>query len=161
MKHLKALTTLVTLVALTACETTSVNQSLQPVEFSTTPNMEQNSFSVSLAVKDLPTSLAFYEKLGFSQVHGDANEGWIILRNGISTIGLFQGMFEGNIMTFNPGWDSNAKKLDSFTDIRNIQKHLKAAGVELTTETDESTSGPASFMLADPDGNMILFDQHV
>jgi len=123
--------------------------------------MDLGTFSVSLAVKDLAASRAFYEKLGFEEKGGNAAQNWLILRNGTTTIGLFQGMFEENIMTFNPGWNSDAKKLEKFTDVRELQRRLKAAGLELTSEADESTTGPASLTLADPDGNVILLDQHV
>ena len=123
--------------------------------------MDLGTFSISLAVKDLQASKQFYEKLGFEAFFGDASKNWLIMKNGDHAIGLFQGMFEKNIMTFNPGWDSNAQKLATFTDVREIQRRLKAQGVELVTEADESTTGPASFMLVDPDGNTILFDQHV
>ena len=123
--------------------------------------MQLGNYSTSLAVKDIHASLAFYEKLGFTKVMGDISRNWLILRNGPHIIGLFQGMFPRNTMTFNPGWDGNAQKLDAFTDVREIQKQLKASGVALATEADESTTGPASFMVIDPDGNPILFDQHV
>ena len=123
--------------------------------------MEMGSFSVSLAVKDLELSRAFYEKLGFVEFGGEASQNWLILRNGNSTIGLFQGMFDKNIMTFNPGWSQDAKPLDEFTDIRQIQQRLKASGLELTSEVAESTSGPGSLMLMDPDNNLILLDQHL
>jgi len=123
--------------------------------------MDLGTFSVSLAVNDLAASRAFYEKLGFEEKGGNAAQNWLILRNGTTTIGLFQGMFEQNIMTFNPGWNSDAKKLEKFTDVRELQRRLKAAGLELTSEADESTTGPASLTLADPDGNVILLDQHV
>ena len=123
--------------------------------------MELGAFSVSLAVKDLAASRAFYEALGFEPFHGEASEGWLILKNGSAVIGLFQGMFEKNILTFNPGWDQNAQPLRSFTDIRELQRHLKSRGLELMTEADESTTGPASLMVVDPDGNTILLDQHV
>ena len=123
--------------------------------------MELGAFSVSLAVKDLAASRAFYEALGFEAFHGEAAQGWLILRNGAATIGLFQGMFERNILTFNPGWDADAKPLDAFTDIREIQRGLKAAGIRLEMEADEATTGPASVVIEDPDGNQILFDQHV
>ncbi len=119
------------------------------------------NFSVSLAVKDLQASKAFYAKLGFEKIGGDEAQNWLILRNGETKIGLFQGMFEGNLMTFNPGWDSNGDPLSEFTDVRELQKQLKSQGVSLTTEADESTTGPASFTMVDPDGNAILFDQHV
>jgi len=123
--------------------------------------MELGAFSISLAVKDLEASKEFYEKLGFGIFGGDAAQNWLIMKNGDHVIGLFQGMFEKNSLTFNPGWDSNAGELDSFTDIRELQRQLKAQGVELISEADESTSGPASFIIADPDGNPILVDQHV
>lgn len=123
--------------------------------------MELGNFSISLAVKDLAASRAFYEKFGFTVFGGDASQNWLILKNGEHVIGLFQGMFEKNILTFNPGWDSNARKLDSFTDVRDLQRQLKAAGVPLISEADEATTGPASFMAVDPDGNTILVDQHV
>ncbi len=123
--------------------------------------MELGAFSVSLAVKDVLTSQAFYEKLGFTVFGGDASENWLIMKNGDVIIGLFQGMFEKNILTFNPGWDSNASPLESFTDIRDLQRQLKEQGVALDSEVDESSTGPGSFTLLDPDGNPILFDQFV
>ena len=123
--------------------------------------MELGAFSISLAVKDIKASKAFYETLGFKVFMGDISRNWLILKNGAHVIGLFQGMFERNAMTFNPGWDSNAQKLNAFTDVRELQKQLKAQGVTLVTEADESTTGPASFMVMDPDGNPILVDQHV
>jgi catechol 2,3-dioxygenase-like lactoylglutathione lyase family enzyme len=123
--------------------------------------MELGAFSVSLAVKDLAASRAFYEKFGFKEFAGDASKNWLILKNGNAVIGLFQGMFERNILTFNPGWDSEAKKLSSFTDVRELQRQLKAQGVKLVMEADERTAGPASLMAVDPDGNPILLDQHV
>ena len=123
--------------------------------------MELGAFSVSLAVKDLVASRAFYEKLGFSSFAGDASQGWLILRNGSTVIGLFQGMLEKNMLTFNPGWDQSANALASFADVREIQRSLDARGVELTTRAGPKTSGPAHIMLADPDGNVILMDQHV
>ncbi len=123
--------------------------------------MQLGNFSVSLAVKDIQASKAFYEKFGFTTFHGDASQGWLILKNGTTVIGLFQGMFDRNILTFNPGWDSDARTLPSYTDIRELQRQLKAAGVVLVTEADESTTGPASFTALDPDGNPILVDQHV
>lgn len=123
--------------------------------------MKLGAFSVSLAVKDIKASKAFYEKLGFEIMGGELEQNWLILKNGEHVIGLFQGMFEGNILTFNPGWDQNAQPLDSFTDIRELQRQLKASGVELTTEADENTTGPASLTLVDPDGNPILIDQHL
>jgi catechol 2,3-dioxygenase-like lactoylglutathione lyase family enzyme len=123
--------------------------------------MELGNFSIGLAVKDIKASKAFYETLGFKVFMGDVAQNWLILKNGPNVIGLFQEMFEKNTMTFNPGWDNNAQKLSSFTDVREIQKHLKAQGVPLVLEADESTTGPASLMLTDPDGNPILVDQHV
>ncbi len=122
--------------------------------------MKLGAFSVSLAVKDIAVSRAFYEKLGFSVFGGDQSKNWLILKNEETIIGLFQGMFKGNILTFNPGWDSNAQNLSEFLDVRDIQKALKAQGIELASEADESTTGPASFMVTDPDGNQILVDQH-
>lgn len=123
--------------------------------------MELGAFSVSLSVKDIHASKAFYEKLGFKVFGGDITQNWLILKNGNCIIGLFQGMFEGNILTFNPGWDQDANSVNPFTDIRDLQRQLKAQGINLLTESDENTSGPASFTLADPDGNVILVDQHV
>jgi len=119
------------------------------------------AFSVSLAVKNLPASQAFYEKLGFAQVMGDPTQSWLILRNGTTTLGLFQGAFERNTLTFNPGWTAECEALETFTDVREIQKNLKAKGLALASEADESTTGPASLMLIDPDGNPILIDQHI
>ena len=123
--------------------------------------MELGACSISLAVKDLEASRAFYEKFGFAVVGGDSSQNWLILRNGDHTIGLFQGMFEKNTLTFNPGWDRNAVQADTFTDVRDLQRQLKAQGVELLAQADEATSGPASFIAVDPDGNPILVDQHV
>jgi lactoylglutathione lyase len=123
--------------------------------------MKLGAFSVSLSVKDLEASKSFYEKLGFSAFGGDAAQNWLIMKNGDHIIGLFHGMFESNILTFNPGWDQDANKLEAFTDVRDLQRELRAQGVSFQSEADESTSGPASFMIADPDGNVILFDQHV
>ena len=123
--------------------------------------MELGAFSVSLAVKDLDASRSFYEKLGFAVFAGHPAKNYLILKNGDCVIGLFQGMFEKNILTFNPGWDGNARELDSFTDVRELQRRLKAAGMQLVHEADESTTGPASFIAVDPDGNPILVDQHV
>ncbi|NKB43291.1 MAG: VOC family protein [Alphaproteobacteria bacterium] len=122
--------------------------------------MTLGNFSLSLAVKDLAVSQAFYEKLGFEMFGGDAAQGWVILKSPSCVIGLFQGMFEQNTLTFNPGWDSNGETLDSFTDVRDIQKALKADGVAMVSEADETTTGPASCMVLDPDGNPILLDQH-
>ncbi|HEX5808923.1 MAG TPA: VOC family protein [Anaerolineales bacterium] len=123
--------------------------------------MDLGAFSISLTVKDIGLSKAFYEKLGFKVVMGDISQNWLILKNGEHVIGLFQGMFEKNLLTFNPGWDQNAQKLDTFTDVRELQRQLKEQGVEFMSEADESTTGPASFMVEDPDGNPILIDQHV
>ncbi|MCL4808419.1 MAG: VOC family protein [Thermoanaerobaculia bacterium] len=123
--------------------------------------MQLGAFSISLAVKDLEASRAFYEKFGFEVFGGDAAQNWLILKNGDHVIGLFQGMFERNILTFNPGWDASARTLDSFVDVRELQRQLKARGVVLQQEADESTTGPASFVAVDPDGNPILVDQHV
>ena len=123
--------------------------------------MELGAFSISLAVRDIEASRAFYAKFGFRVVGGEASQNWLILRNGDHTIGIFQGMFERNMLTFNPGWDKNASPLDSFTDIREIQRRLKAQGVAFLSEADEGSTGPASFMAVDPDGNPILVDQHV
>jgi len=123
--------------------------------------MELGAFSISLAVQDLQASKAFYEKLGFEVFGGDPAQNWLMMRNGDHVIGLFQGMFEKNILTFNPGWDQDAQKLGDFTDVRELQRRLKEQGVEIHTEADESTTGPASFVVVDPDGNPILVDQHV
>jgi len=122
--------------------------------------MELGAFSISLSVKDLAASSDFYGKLGFEPVAGSANDHFLILRNGEHVIGLFQGMFEDNILTFNPGWDQQGQNLDSFTDVREIQKVLKAQGLSLTQEADETSEGPASIVLVDPDGNPVLIDQH-
>jgi len=123
--------------------------------------MNLGAFSISLAVKNLEASRKFYEKFGFKVFAGDAFQNWLILKNGDHAIGLFQGMFEKNILTFNPGWDSNAQKLDIFTDVRDLQRQLKARGIAVQTEANETSTGPASFMVVDPDGNPILVDQHV
>ena len=122
--------------------------------------MELGAFSISLSVKDLQVSSEFYNKLGFKTMGGDAEQGWLILKNGDHIIGLFQGMFEKNMLTFNPGWDQDASNLDSFTDVRELQKSLKAQGISFDSEADEATAGPASFIVTDPDGNPILVDQH-
>jgi lactoylglutathione lyase len=123
--------------------------------------MELGTFSISLAVKDIEASKAFYEKLGFKVFMGDISQNWLILKNEEHTIGIFQGILERNTLTFNPGWDRDAQRLDSFMDVRALQRQLKAQGMELVSEADENTAGPASFMLMDPDGNPILVDQHV
>jgi predicted enzyme related to lactoylglutathione lyase len=156
------------LLALAACHTPPPAPAQDPEPQATMtpvpePNPEMNlgAFSVSLSVKDIHASRAFYETLGFTYKAGDIEQNWIVLQNGVSTIGLFQGLFEGNIMTFNPGWDQRAQELDEFTDIRELQRRMKAGGLSLVMEADESTTGPASVMLTDPDGNMLLLDQHV
>ena len=123
--------------------------------------MQLGAFSVSLAVKDLEASRKFYEKFGFKAFAGNPAQNWQILKNGDHVIGLFQGMFEKNILTFNPGWDQGARKLSAFTDVRDLQRQLKSEGVALMSEADEATTGPASFMAVDPDGNTVLVDQHV
>jgi predicted enzyme related to lactoylglutathione lyase len=123
--------------------------------------MELGAFSISLTVKDIQASKNFYEKFGFNVFGGNAAQNWLILKNGDCVIGLFQGMFEKNILTFNPGWDSNAQKLAAFTDVRELQRRLKAQGVVFASEADETTSGSASFVAVDPDGNPVLVDQHV
>jgi catechol 2,3-dioxygenase-like lactoylglutathione lyase family enzyme len=123
--------------------------------------MELGAFSISLSVKDINASRVFYEKLGFLTFHGDQTQNWLIMKNGDCVIGLFQGMFEKNIITFNPGWDKDAHELSKFTDIRELQSQLKEQGLEFQTELDDSTHGPASFVIVDPDGNPILVDQHV
>jgi catechol 2,3-dioxygenase-like lactoylglutathione lyase family enzyme len=122
--------------------------------------MSLGAFSISLAVKDLAASRAFYESLGFEAAGGDPAAGWLILREGSTVIGLFQGMFERNMLTFNPGWDQQAEPVDPFTDVRDIQRRLKDSGLSFVQEADESSTVPASFVLADPDGNPVLFDQH-
>jgi len=122
--------------------------------------MELGAFSISLSVKDLAVSREFYEKLGFKTMGGDADQGWLILKSGDHIIGLFQGMFDGNLLTFNPGWDQQANELEKFEDVRDIQQRLKEKGINLTSEVDEGSQGPASITLTDPDGNQILIDQH-
>ena len=123
--------------------------------------MELGAFSVSLAVKDIGASRSFYEKLGFTAMGGDQAQGWLILKNSSTVIGLFQGMFEQNILTFNPGWDQSASPLASFTDVREVQKSLDAQGVDIATRADPDGTGPAHIVLLDPDGNVIMLDQHV
>jgi lactoylglutathione lyase len=123
--------------------------------------MDLGTFSLSLSVKDLATTRAFYEKLGFGVFHDATEQGYLILRNGDCTLGLFQGMFEGNILTFNPGWDREAQALETFEDVRDIQARLDADGVALADRADDASTGPASLMLTDPEGNAILIDQHV
>lgn len=123
--------------------------------------MELGAFSISLSVKDITVSKTFYENLGFTVFAGDLEKNYLIMKNGKALVGLFQGMFENNILTFNPGWDENAKTLDTFTDVRQIQQHLKSKNIALQSEADETTSGPASLVVTDPDGNTILIDQHI
>jgi catechol 2,3-dioxygenase-like lactoylglutathione lyase family enzyme len=123
--------------------------------------LDLGNFSVSLAVRDLAASRAFYERLGFTVFGGEPEQGWLILRNGAATIGLFEGMFERNILTFNPGWDADAQPLATFTDVRELERQLEAAGIELVTRTEPGTTGPASLTVVDPDGNPVLLDQHV
>ncbi|WP_395792334.1 VOC family protein [Aquimonas sp.] len=122
--------------------------------------MKLGAFSISLAVKDIAASRAFHEKLGFNIFGGDQAQRWLIMKNGDTLIGLFEGMFENNLLTFNPGWDSNAQPLPDFDDVRAIQRHLQSQGIALTTTADASSSGPAHLTLVDPDGNQILIDQH-
>lgn len=122
--------------------------------------MKLGAFSISLAVKDIQKSKEFYENLGFSKLGGNVDQKWLILKNGNAIIGLFEGMFENNIITFNPGWDENAQNLETFDDVRAIQAHLKNCGIQLTSEADPNSTGPAHLTLTDPDGNGILIDQH-
>jgi len=157
MKTLVAAAVAIGLAALAASGRTLLSQTPQPKP----ETMNLGNFSVSLAVKDIVASRAFYEKLGFKPIAGDAKQNWLILRNGAATIGLFQGMFEKNILTFNPGWSSAGEPLKEFEDVREIQKRLERLGLALTTKADESSTGPASLTLLDPDGNMLLLDQHV
>lgn len=123
--------------------------------------MKLGAFSISLSVKDIKKSKAFYESLGFTQFAGELERNYLIMKNGDALVGLFQGMFDTNILTFNPGWDQDANKVEGFDDVRNIQQHLKSEGMTLITEADEKTTGPASCVVVDPDGNTILIDQHV
>ena len=122
--------------------------------------MKLGAFSISLNVKDLKTSKEFYEKLGFTILGGSMDQNYLIMKNDNALIGLFQGMFQGNILTFNPGWDENAREVENFDDVREIQQELKKSGIRLTSEAEEQTQGPASLILSDPDGNVILIDQH-
>lgn len=140
------------------CTTTRLEAALG--HYQKEQGMELGVFSISLTVKDIEASKSFYEKFGFKVFGGDAAQNWLFLKNGDHLIGLFKGMFEKNILTFNPGWDSNAKNLPTFTDVRELQRQLKAQGVKFETEADESTTGPASFTVEDPDGNPVLVDQH-
>jgi lactoylglutathione lyase len=136
-------------------------QTAQPNQTMETKIMELGNFSLSLVVKDIKLSKAFYEKLDFKEVGGKLEQNWIVLQNGAVRIGLFQGMFDKNIMTFNPGWNSDKQTLTKFQDVRELQRTLKSRGVAMLIEADESTEGPAHFTLADPDGNQLMFDQHV
>ena len=136
------------------------NNNTETIKIEKQNNMKLGAFSISLSVKDLKTSKEFYEKLGFNAFAGSMEQNYLIMKNDNALIGLFQGMFEGNILTFNPGWDENASNIENFDDIREIQKQLKTSGLKLTSEADEKTKGPASLMLTDPDGNVILLDQH-
>lgn len=122
--------------------------------------MKLGAFSISLSVKDLKVSRQFYENLGFTVFAGGMEQHYLIMKNGNALVGLFQGMFEGNILTFNPGWDEHAKNVEEFDDVREIQRHIKSKGITVSPEADEKNSGPASFMVTDPDGNVVLFDQH-
>ena len=123
--------------------------------------MKLGAFSVSLAVKDLKVSKAFYEDLGFTQYAGAMANKYLIMKNEDTVIGLFEGMFVGNILTFNPGWDQDAQPITDFDDVRDLQRHVRSKGIKLEREADEDSSGPTSFVISDPDGNMIMFDQHV
>ena len=157
---MNALTTLALVcgISIATLAGTSSSQSTKP---DPEEPMQLGNFSVSLAVKDIKASKAFYEKLDFKEVGGKIEQNWLVMQNGGTTIGLFQGMFEANVLTFNPGWNKDKEVLEEFQDVRELQRTLKERGVELTTEADESTKGPASFILSDPDGNTIYFDQHV
>jgi len=155
---MKTLTALALVAALSASRTGVTDDPPRPSEPSP---MQLGAFSVSLAVEDIAASKAFYAELGFRESGGNAEQGWLILRNGTTTIGLFQGMFEKNILTFNPGWSHEAEKLDSFTDVRELHRRLGERGMEFQVESLDSESGPAHFVIEDPDGNSILVDQHV
>lgn len=150
---MKKIAFLIVAIAAAFCLGFITNQSQQDT-------MKTGAFSMSLSVKDLQVSRVFYENLGFTVLGGSMDKHYLVMKNGNALIGLFQGMFEGNIITFNPGWDENAKAVQEFTDVREVQRHLKSKGIKLTSEADLSTKGPGSIMLADPDGNVILFDQH-
>ena len=123
--------------------------------------MKLGAFSISLSVKDIHVSKQFYENLGFSVFAGQLENNYLIMKNGESLVGLFQGMFDNNILTFNPGWDQNAGAVNHFDDVRKIQQELKEKGIDIVNEADETSTGPASFMVMDPDGNTVLIDQHV
>lgn len=171
MKLLPALTAAAGLAVLAVVSTSHTDplhaqtpEKEKPMEETTAekPNpMPLGNFSVSLAVTDIQASKAFYEKLGFTVFGGKIEQNWLILQNGTTTVGLFQGMFEENIMTFNPGWDHKAQTLKKFKDVRELQAMLEERGIEFATKADPKTDGPASFVISDPDGNTILFDQHV
>ena len=152
---------LLTVLAAAACGTVDSTSTWQTADSERSNNMDLGAFSVSLAVKDLAASRAFYEKLGFAVIGGEQEQNWLILKNGASIIGLFQGMFDKNTLTFNPGWDGSGGELSSFTDVRELKSELAERGIESRGNTDESESGPAHIMLFDPDGNPILIDQHV
>ena len=141
--------------------TASTKQTNSNLKITKSKNMKLGAFSVSLSVKDINASKQFFENLGFTVHGGDIKSNYLIMKNEHAIIGLFQGMFENNILTFNPGWDENTNTIEHFDDIRAIQKQLKNKGVKLDAEADENTSGPASLMLTDPDGNVILLDQHI
>lgn len=161
---MKPLIAVVLLALLAGCASsqTSKSAATRPLHASRErPSMQLGNFSVSLAVKDIAASRAFYEKLGFTVVSGDQSKNWLVLKNESTKIGLFQGMFPRNTLTFNPGWDSEKNTLKHFTDVRDLQKALRARGLNPEPAADESTAGPAYFMLIDPDGNPVLFDQHV
>jgi len=138
----------------------SPKNEINPLQVTKTTPMKLGAFSISLSVKDLNTSKKFYENLGFTVMGGDLKMNYLIMKNGNALVGLFQGMFEGNILTFNPGWDESASNVNPFNDVREIQQHLKGNGIKLNSEADTSTTGPASITLTDPDGNTILVDQH-
>lgn len=137
-----------------------LRQNEQAISNATKKSIKLGAFSISLNVKDLKTSKEFYEKLGFTQLGGAMENNYVIMKNGNALVGLFQGMFEGNLLTFNPGWDENAKNTSKYDDVRAIQKHLKENNIKLSVEADEKTTGPGYIMLSDPDGNVILIDQH-
>jgi lactoylglutathione lyase len=158
---MKALSIFTSVLVLSLAQASGSRDAAQNSTSDTDQAMDLGNSSFSLAVKDIKASREFYMKLGFEVAGGDPEQNWQVLRCGDTTVGLFQGMFEKNIMTFNPGWSPQAEKLDQYTDVREIQRVFKERGVEFTTEADESTTGPASFVLEDPDGNTILFDQHV
>ena len=152
------LTALVSFMSCTSNEKKEIEK--QIINTEETDNMKLGAFSISLNVKDLKTSKQFYEKLGFTVLGGAMEQNYLIMKNENSLIGLFQGMLPSNVLTFNPGWDENGQNIESFDDVRKIQEHLKSEGIELDSEADVSTTGPASFMLTDPDGNVIYIDQH-